>query len=97
MCFCSQQSGRSPLHRVHVYGNAVHSLRRGRDHEPALFILYERQEIVLIFDSKLQFVLPISFRAMQTESLANRSASRGICISLRTANSSELKPLGTIN
>jgi len=38
----------------------VHSLRRGRDNAPALLSFYERQKIVLIFDSKLQFIYPFA-------------------------------------
>jgi hypothetical protein len=65
MCFDFQDSWAFILWRIHVHGNAVHSLRRGREHVPALLLFYECEKIILSFDIKLQFAYLISMKKIQ--------------------------------
>src|SRR5262249_14187516 len=51
-----QNSNTLILHRIHVHRNAMHSLRRRREHVKALFLFHECQEIILPFDLELQLI-----------------------------------------
>jgi hypothetical protein len=50
----------------------MHSLGCGRYNVPALLLLNKRQEIILIFDSKLQFIYPQSLKALRLISSSAR-------------------------